>query len=101
VGLEVEAERRGQGLVLGGSEHRGERGGVTMVRVEQRQAGEEVRTGRDLELALSGLENCTAGNKRGLNFRVGGRQSIIRFSRKNIGERESWIGGHGGRSESW
>jgi hypothetical protein len=46
VGLEVEAERRGQGLMLSSSEHRGERDGVKMVRVWQRQAGEEVRTTR-------------------------------------------------------
>ncbi len=65
--------------MLGGGKHRGELGGVMimMVRVEQRQAGEEVRADRDLWLALGGLENCTVGNERGLNFHVGGRQSII------------------------
>ena len=33
VSMEVEAKRRGQGLVLSGSEHRGERDGVKKVRV--------------------------------------------------------------------
>jgi hypothetical protein len=60
-----------------------------MVRVKQRQAGEKVCTSRNLGLALSCLESGAIGNKRGLNFRIGGRHNIIQFGRKNIGERES------------
>ena len=56
MGLEVEVERRGQSLMLGDGKHRGERYGVRMVRVKQRQAGEKVRTSSDVGLALSCLE---------------------------------------------
>ena len=77
MGLDVEVERRGQSLMLGDRKHRGERDGVRMMSVEQRQAGEEVRTSSDLSFALSRLENCAISNKCGLNFRIGRRQNII------------------------
>ncbi len=50
--------------MLSGSENRGQRGGVMVVRVERRQAGEEVCTTRDLAFASSRLESCARGNKR-------------------------------------
>ncbi len=46
ISLAVKAKSRGQDLILSGSEHRGQRGGVMVVRVERRQAGEKVRTSR-------------------------------------------------------
>ena len=57
-------------------------------KVEQRQASEKIRTSSNLGLALSCLENCSIRNKSGLNFHIGGRHNVIRFGRKNIGERE-------------
>jgi hypothetical protein len=51
MGLEVEVQRRGQGLMLSDRKHRSERGGVVEMRMEQRQAGSEVRTSRDVGLA--------------------------------------------------
>ena len=51
MGLVVEVQRRGQGLMLSDRKHRSERGGVVEMRMEQRQAGSEVRTSRDVGLA--------------------------------------------------
>ncbi len=76
MGLVVKAQHRGQDLMLSNSEHRSQRGGVFVVRVEQRQAG-EVCTSRDVALASSGLESCAKGNKRCLSFLVGGGHNVL------------------------
>ncbi len=62
--------------------------------MEQRQAGAEVRTSSGVGLAPSINENYAKGSKRCLDFLVGGRHIVFRFSRKNIGEQEGRFGGH-------
>ena len=99
MGLVVEVQRRGQGLMLSDRKHRSERGGVVEMRMEQRQAGSEVRTSRDVACPIIN-ENYAKGRKRCLGFLVGGRHIVFRFSRKNIGEQEGRFGGHD-NSRSW
>ncbi len=51
MGGEIEAERLGQGLMLGDGQHRSQGAGVVVVRVEQRQTSEEVRARRNISVA--------------------------------------------------
>ena len=95
---EVEAKRLGQGLMLSDGQHRGQGASVVVMSVEQRQTSEEVRAHRDISFAFLFLEVRAEGDKRCLDLLVGSRHHIIRFGRKDMGERWSGVSGHGGSS---
>jgi hypothetical protein len=65
---EVEAERRGQDLMLSDGQHLGQGGGVVVMRVKQRQASEEVRARCNIGIAFLLVKIGAEGGKRRLDL---------------------------------
>ena len=80
--------------MLSDGQHRSQGAGVVVVRMEQRQAREDIRARCDISVAFLFVEIRAEGGKRRLDFLVGGWHHVIRIGRKDVGERFGRGGGH-------
>jgi hypothetical protein len=92
--LEIEAQRRGQSLLLSRRQHLDHRRKVEVMRVKQRQTGEKIRASLYVGVAGTPVEDHSEGFKRGLNIPIAGGHNVVGFGRENVGEGSGGIGGH-------